>query len=89
MGKHVIVIDLSPISRSAKAARITIVDNFVRGLPKLIEIVEYHHNTSHDRFKTMIEGYDNNRILAAAMKKINERLLSLIDELTPLSDAAD
>jgi 4-phosphopantoate--beta-alanine ligase len=37
MGKTVITIDLNPISRTAKAAQITIVDNIVRVMPALVE----------------------------------------------------
>ena len=37
MGKKVITIDLNPISRTAKASHVAIVDNIVRALPALVE----------------------------------------------------
>lgn len=37
MGKKVITIDLNPLSRTAREASITIVDNVVRALPNLVE----------------------------------------------------
>ena len=37
LGKFVITVDLNPLSRTAKAAQISIVDNIVRALPKLVE----------------------------------------------------
>ena len=37
MGKKVITIDLNPISRTAKASHVTIVDNVVRALPALVQ----------------------------------------------------
>ena len=37
MGKTVITIDLNPLSRTSRAANITIVDNVVRAMPALVE----------------------------------------------------
>lgn len=39
-GKQVITIDLNPLSRTARTAQITIVDNLVRCLPRLAELAE-------------------------------------------------
>jgi len=39
MNKNVIAIDLNPLSRTSKAANITIVDNIVRAIPSLVEAV--------------------------------------------------
>ncbi|MEE2657277.1 MAG: phosphopantothenate/pantothenate synthetase [Candidatus Latescibacterota bacterium] len=39
MGKDVITVDLNPLSRTAHTATITIVDNLVRALPRLVESV--------------------------------------------------
>lgn len=38
MGKKVITIDLNPLSRTARTADVTIVDNLMRAVPKLIEL---------------------------------------------------
>src|SRR3989338_2600898 len=40
MGKKVITVDLNPMSRTAKKATITIVDNITRALPLLIQEIE-------------------------------------------------
>ena len=37
MNKTVITIDLNPLSRTSRAANITIVDNVVRAMPSLVE----------------------------------------------------
>lgn len=37
MGKRVVTIDLNPLSRTAVAAHVTIVDNLVRAMPALVE----------------------------------------------------
>ncbi len=42
MKKKVITIDLNPMSRTAKAATITIVDNITRALPLLVEEIKKH-----------------------------------------------
>ncbi|WP_292642814.1 4-phosphopantoate--beta-alanine ligase [Nitrososphaera sp.] len=39
MGKSVITVDLNPLSRTARAANITIVDNLVRVMPALVQKV--------------------------------------------------
>ncbi len=39
-GKEVITIDLNPLSRTAQKSNITIVDNIVRCIPKMIEIAK-------------------------------------------------
>lgn len=39
-GKLVITIDLNPLSRTARTAQITIVDNLVRCLPRLVDLAE-------------------------------------------------
>ncbi len=38
MGKKIIAIDLNPISRTARIAQITIVDNIIRALPAMVSI---------------------------------------------------
>jgi 4-phosphopantoate--beta-alanine ligase len=57
-GRKVITIDLNPLSRTARTASITIVDNIVRALPLLV-----------DRIKQPIdqgESYENRRTLREA-----------------------
>ena len=39
-GKSVITVDLNPLSRTSRDASITIVDNVVRAIPKMLEIAE-------------------------------------------------
>lgn len=54
MGKKVITIDLNPISRTAKASHVTIVDNVVRAFPALVEYATLLKND-----KTLQEIYDD------------------------------
>ncbi|NPA74603.1 MAG: phosphopantothenate/pantothenate synthetase [Euryarchaeota archaeon] len=67
MGKFVITIDLNPMSRTAKTADITIVDELTRALANMVKYAE-----NPDSCNTT--NYDNNEILAMALKHIKERL---------------
>ena len=64
MGKVTIVIDLNPLSRSAKAASISIVDEVTRALPNIIGYVR------ELRGKPPIKDFDNEE----NMEKVVERL---------------
>jgi 4-phosphopantoate--beta-alanine ligase len=48
MGKTVIVVDLNPLSRSAKMASITIVDEISRVANNMLEIIENEDNLEID-----------------------------------------
>lgn len=61
MGKKVITIDLNPLSRTAKAANITIVDNVVRAMPALVESALGDSDASDSDF-------DNARNLAESIE---------------------
>ena len=61
-GVQVIAIDLNPLSRTARAATVTIVDNIVRALPLLArEVVRQKREGTIDP-----TDYDNNSVLASA-----------------------
>jgi 4-phosphopantoate--beta-alanine ligase len=77
MGKTVIAIDLNPLSRTARAANITIVDNIVRAMPLMIEKAKELKSWSRERLKRVLENYDNNEVLQEALKHILHRLESL------------
>lgn len=68
MGKAVITIDLNPLSRTAKAAQITIVDNIVRAMPAVVEAA---HEIKGDRsLKKIVNGFDNKKNLRESIKII-------------------
>jgi 4-phosphopantoate--beta-alanine ligase len=77
MGKKVIAIDLNPLSRTARAANITIVDNIVRVLPLMIEKARKMRNWSRERLEEILKNYDNNAILQEALMFIAMRLQEL------------
>ena len=65
MGRTVITVDLNPMSRTARTASITIVDNVVRAMPLLIERLEGEPLSG-------AAEYDNALCLAAAERAIRE-----------------
>ncbi len=77
MGKKVITIDLNPLSRTAKTADITIVDNIVRAIPKIIKWVELLKKEDKKEIEKLISEWDNKKMLKEACNFISKRLNSL------------
>ena len=69
-GKTVVTIDLNPMSRTAQAAGVTIVDNVVRALPLLIQEVQTLQNATLTELKEIISQYTNAKSLQAAVQCI-------------------
>ena len=66
MNKTVIAIDLNPLSRTSKAANITIVDNIVRAIPSLIEATRKLKDSTS--LKKIADNFDNRKNLEDALK---------------------
>lgn len=77
MKKKVITIDLNPLSRTSRISNITIVDNLVRALPKLIETVNELKTFEKSKLESIINSYDNSKNLKEVLKIINDRLSGL------------
>jgi 4-phosphopantoate--beta-alanine ligase len=73
MGKSVIAIDLNPLSRTAKAATVTIVDNVVRAIPNMVGLALRMKDLDADRLDGIISRYDNEEMLRAAIEEIVTR----------------
>ena len=69
MGKDVVTVDLNPMSRTAKQASITIVDNVVRALPLLCE--EVRKLSASDMEMSTRKDYDNAAVLKRALQHIS------------------
>jgi 4-phosphopantoate--beta-alanine ligase len=69
MGKAVITVDLNPLSRTAKAARITIVDNLVRAMPALVQEARRLKGRDEKTLK-QIAKFDNKKNLAKSLAMI-------------------
>ena len=70
MGKTVVTVDLNPMSRTAKRAGVTIVDNVVRALPLLIQEVQRLQKASPTVPKEIISEYSNDKTLKSAIQWI-------------------
>jgi 4-phosphopantoate--beta-alanine ligase len=69
-GKEVVTVDLNPLSRTARAATVTIVDNVVRALPSLLREIHALRTTPRSTVPEALGRYDNARVLAEAVDHI-------------------
>lgn len=74
MGKFVITVDLNPLSRTARMADITIVDNILRAFPLMIEAARELRGSPKEELQKIVDNYDNKRILNEVLMHIKERL---------------
>lgn len=70
MGKNVITVDLNPLSRTAKAADITIVDNLIRAMPAMVEQAGLLKGKTNTALQKIVDGFDNRKNLATSLQKI-------------------
>jgi len=77
MDKTVIAIDLNPLSRTARSADITIVDNVIRAIPNISEWIKKLKNENKENLNDMIKKWDNNKMLMEVSSFISKRLNSL------------
>jgi 4-phosphopantoate---beta-alanine ligase len=72
MNKTVITIDLNPLSRTSKAANITIVDNVVRAMPALVEAARKLRGAKSIR--KIMDDFNNMKNLRESLKIIKGEL---------------
>ena len=72
MGKTEIVVDLNPMSRSARTATIPVVDNVIRAVPKLTEYARELRDASRDELEAIVAGFDREAALEDAERAIRE-----------------
>ncbi len=77
MGKTVIAIDLNPLSRTAKTASITIVDNVVRALPAMTQSIPKLRRLPRSALEKSVGGWENQKNLAKVMAFLSKRLNAL------------
>jgi 4-phosphopantoate--beta-alanine ligase len=77
MEKTVIAIDLNPLSRTARSANITIIDNVIRAIPNITKWVEKLKSEDKNELKETVESWDNNKMLKNVSSFISKRLNSL------------
>lgn len=72
MGKIVITIDLNPLSRSAKSAHVTIVDNLVRAIPRISSWVNMLKDEPESKLIQLKDSWNN----LSALNKIRNIMCS-------------
>ncbi|HEC81144.1 MAG TPA: phosphopantothenate/pantothenate synthetase [Thermoplasmatales archaeon] len=77
MGKTVVTIDLNPLSRTARTADVTIVDNLVRALPNVERWVDVFADEEKKHLEDVVKSWDNIEGLRKVLKYISKRLNSL------------
>ena len=83
MGKFIIAIDLNPLSRTAKAADITIVDNIVRALPEMVSTCQRLSTLSTSELRSILSSFNNEENLKRSILEIWYNIFKLLnDELT-------
>jgi len=80
MGKCVITVDLNPLSRTARHASITIVDNLVRALPMLVEETAKLETKPRLEVEQLDGAYANRHTMREALEFMAERLRWLAGE---------
>ena len=77
MGKRVIAIDLNPLSRTARAATVTVVDDLTRAVNNMIRLAAELKEASRGELEKFVETFDNRGNLQSVLKIIAERLTQL------------
>jgi len=77
LGKRVIAIDLNPMSRTAEAASVTIIDNVVRALPLMVELARQLSRGDRPKLQRMVENFSNAQNLRAMLGLMLKRLEGL------------
>jgi len=77
LGKRVIAIDLNPMSRTARAADVTVVDNIVRAMPLLVGCAKRLSRDTRAKLRGIIGNFDNETNLNTTLKFVAKRLKSI------------
>jgi 4-phosphopantoate--beta-alanine ligase len=76
MGKTVIAIDLNPLSRTARSASLTVVDEITRALPLITLACK---EITGEECRQLIGSVDNHYLLSEAIREITLRLCHAMD----------
>ncbi|MCK4348953.1 MAG: phosphopantothenate/pantothenate synthetase [Thermoplasmatales archaeon] len=77
MNKTVIAIDLNPLSRTARTANITIVDNVIRAIPNIEKWVRTLKNMDKANLEKRVESWNNKEMLQDVLSFVSKRLNSM------------
>ncbi|MHC1584663.1 MAG: 4-phosphopantoate--beta-alanine ligase [Candidatus Syntropharchaeia archaeon] len=77
MGKKVIAIDLNPLSRTSQTATVSIVDNVVRVIPNMIEMLPQMERKPKSELELFLAWFDNRKNLNDVLKYISNRITNM------------
>ncbi len=69
-GKKVVAIDLNPLSRTARMADVTVVNNVTRAVPEMVELAREMRRMNREELERIVKEYDNDATLREALKAI-------------------
>lgn len=75
MGKKIIAIDLNPLSRTAKKANITIVDNVLRSVPLMTKEAKKLKRKSKEQLRKIVKNFNNKSVLRESEKLLRKAVL--------------
>jgi 4-phosphopantoate---beta-alanine ligase len=70
MHKKVIAIDLNPLSRTSKAATVTVIDNVIRALPAMVIEAKQLKQKNGEILKKIVNEFDNSKNLSESLEII-------------------
>lgn len=70
MGKRVITVDLNPMSRTARKAHVTIVDNLVRAMPAMVKQARKLKGKNKKQLQKIVDDFDSKKNLSKSLKII-------------------
>ena len=73
-GRRVVAVDLNPLSRTAQAASITIVDNVVRAFPGLVRMVTKLKPARGSSLERIVSGFDNKKNISRGLDEMMDYL---------------
>ena len=77
MGKKVVTVDLNPLSRTARSASITIVDNIVRAVPLLVGETRRLKVASRKLSESVVSDFNNMENIGRTLGFISKRLAEI------------
>jgi 4-phosphopantoate--beta-alanine ligase len=72
MGKTELVVDLNPLSRSARTASVPIVDNLLRAVPNMTAYARELAAADAETLDSIVESFDAEAALSAAEERIRD-----------------
>jgi 4-phosphopantoate--beta-alanine ligase len=88
MGKTEVVVDLNPLSRSARTAAVPVVDNVVRAFPNIAAHARELRDAPREELERIVREFDREATLREAEAAIRGGLGRDADEERPGADAA-